>query len=585
MFLLPSLLFGLLFAVLLGGKPARLIAVNFRLGWTVLLALGLQIVLFSRAGAGLEDGLRSSLHLASYGFLIAFALVNLRLRALAPVLFGMGLNAVTIAANGGRMPVSESAARAAGIPIEPHSNVSASADRLWFLGDVFAVPSGFPLANVFSVGDLLIAFGVASFIVFASLEDGGGRALSPSRMLEPLRTPTYRRLAGGKLISQIGDWVTLAALIGWIYDATGSTGHVAGLLLVRLAPPIVGGSIAALLVDRLPKQRLLVWIEIGRGLVVGAALVGVLAGENVLVYAALAASGALAAMSAAAVPALVPSLLPAAQLPAANAALGMTKDAAMAIGAVGAGVALSSVGAAPALIVDLATFAAAALLYNGLRLEQGVARARTREDGALAGLRYMLTRRRLLLLVFSFATATLATGLTNASLPRFLEGEVGLGSGGYGFGIAALATGLLLGEALVGFSRVGPTAGRWIGGGLVIMSGLFVLLSLVEHAPTALLLLGAIGFVDGTTDVLFDTVVQREVDPRYYGCVFGFASAFMTATMTGAFAIAPLANRILEPQHVMVGVGAVLVLAGTLALLGMGRRSSVTPVPATAESG
>jgi hypothetical protein len=31
--------------------------------------------------------------------------------------------------------------------------------RLWFLGDVFAIPASWPLANVFSVGDLLIAIG------------------------------------------------------------------------------------------------------------------------------------------------------------------------------------------------------------------------------------------------------------------------------------------------------------------------------------------------------------------------------------------------------------------------------------------
>ena len=32
--------------------------------------------------------------------------------------------------------------------------------RLGFLGDVFAIPAGFPLANVFSIGDVLIVLGV-----------------------------------------------------------------------------------------------------------------------------------------------------------------------------------------------------------------------------------------------------------------------------------------------------------------------------------------------------------------------------------------------------------------------------------------
>lgn len=32
---------------------------------------------------------------------------------------------------------------------------------LWFLGDIFAIPASVPLANVFSVGDVIILGGVA----------------------------------------------------------------------------------------------------------------------------------------------------------------------------------------------------------------------------------------------------------------------------------------------------------------------------------------------------------------------------------------------------------------------------------------
>jgi hypothetical protein len=113
-----------------------------------------------------------------------------------------------------------------------------------------------------------------------------------------------------------------------------------------------------------------------------------------------------------------------------------------------------------------------------------------------------------LLLITSFAVATLATGLTNATLPSFLEDTQGLSSGGYGFGIAALATGLLLGEALVGFSRVGATAG-----------------------------------------------------------VFGFASAFVSATMTGAFAVGPVVGELADASGVIMGAGLCLLAASVIALV------------------
>lgn len=589
MFLLPSLLLGFVLAVVLGGKPSRLLEVRLRLAWAVWLALALQVPFFTPLGEQLPEAARATVYLASYGLLLSFAVANVRVRALVFVFVGLLLNAVVIAANGGRMPVSDAAIEAVGLSPGENSNISQSADRLAFLGDVFALPSQLPLANVFSVGDLLIGFGMVAFIVLVAAGSAEQSPLSPSRMLAPLGTAAFRRLAAGKLLSHAGDWLTLTALIGWVYGTTGSTVHVAGLLLVRLAPPILGGSVAALVVDRLPKQRLIVWIELGRGVAVAGALVGVLADQRAAVYAALACSGALAAMSNAAVPALIPSLVPQDQLASANAALGLARDGAMALGAVGGGAALSFAGAPAALVVDLATFALAIVLFSLLppaRLTPQSTEDEEEEERAPGALRYLLSRRTLVLLVLSFCAATLATGLTNASLPRFLESELGFGPGGYGFAIAALATGLALGGGLVGFVRVGPTAGRWIGAGLLVMAGLFVLLGLAEHPPTVLLLIGMIGFVDGTTDVLFDTVIQRETDPRRLGAVFGLASAFFTTTMMGAVASAPLLNELLEPNTVIICASAFLLLAGLIALGGMRtpRLESRSPEPVVEQS-
>lgn len=579
MFLLPSLLLGLVFAVLLGGRPSRLVDVSFRLAWTVPVALAIQIVIFSRLGDGLEPRTIEELHVASYVILLGFAAANLRVRALVPVLLGLAANATAILANHGLMPVSPGAARTVGISPGVHDNVFVGDGRLAFLGDVFALPSEFPLANVFSVGDILIGIGMMLFVVLVAIQDGGEPAIEPARLLEPLRTSSYRVLAAGKLVSHAGDWITLTALVGWVYDTTGSTGQASLLLLARLAPPVLGGGIAALVVDRLPKQRLLVWIELARGLAVAGALYGVVSGDRTVVFAALAASGGLAAISNACVPSLLPSLLPAEQLASANAGLGIAKDGAMAAGALGSALILSAVGVSAALIVDVGTFAVSLVLFSLIRapLARGAEKQR-REASRGSALRYVVSRRWLLVLVFSFAAATLATGLTNATLPRLLEDKLGFGAGGYGFGIAALATGLALGQALVGFARVGETAGRWIGAGLLVMAGLFGVLGLVDHGPTALLVLGAIGFVDGTTDVMFETVVQREADPRRYGAVFGFSYAFITMTMMGAVALAPLVNGLVEPGVAILGAGALLVVAGAIALLGM-PRTAAAPRP------
>ncbi len=509
MFLVPSIGLGLLFAVLLGGKPSRLQSVRFRHAWAVLLALSGQLVLFLPLPLDLAAGYTSFFHSCTYALLAWFAVANFGVRRLLPLYAGLALNALAILANGGRMPVAPEAARAAGI--DTFRSVSASASHLRFLGDVFAIPRELPLANVFSVGDVLIGLGAIAFIVLVSLDRGDSdQTLAPSRLLEPLSVPAFRRLAVGKLLSQTGDWLTFAVLVGWTYQRTGSTGHVAAFFLVRLLP------------------------------------------------------GILAAISGTTAPSLVPALVGDQRLAAANATLGLAKDAAMAFGALGAGVALSSVGPTVALSVDLLTFAAAFVLFLPLRALPVIGGARS--DGMdQSALRYLLSSRKLLLLVCSFAVATIATGLTNASLPRVL-GSLGFGSGGYGFGLGALAIGLALGGTLVGFARIGADAGRWIGVGLLVMSGFFVVLALGHHAPTAILVIAAIGFVDGTTDVIFDTIIQREADPRRYGAIFGLASASFTTTMLLAVAVAPIMNLYLNPGGVLLAASLFLVGAGAIAL-------------------
>ena len=227
MFLLPSILLGIAFALLLGGKPSRVLRLEVRHGWAVFVSLGLQVVLFSGLRESIPETLLEPLHLLTYILLFWFALANFRTLVLLPLFLGMALNAIAIVANGGRMPVNPEAWAATGLGDSAHSNVAVGADRLAFLGDIFALPNELPLTNVFSIGDLLLGIGTIILIVMVSTTESSRRTLSPGRLLEPLRVPSFRHLAGGKLVSQLGDWITVAALVGWIWEETGSVSQVA----------------------------------------------------------------------------------------------------------------------------------------------------------------------------------------------------------------------------------------------------------------------------------------------------------------------------------------------------------------------
>src|SRR5207248_11465561 len=83
--------------------------------------------------------------------------------------------------------------------------------------------------------------------------------LIPERLERPLRSSSFRRLALGKSISYLGDWLMVAVLVGWVYQSTSSVSQVALLMAIRLVPPIVGGGLAASVVDRLPRVGGLGW--------------------------------------------------------------------------------------------------------------------------------------------------------------------------------------------------------------------------------------------------------------------------------------------------------------------------------------
>jgi hypothetical protein len=104
---------------LFGGRLGALAEVRLRRVWAIFAALGLAVV--ATGLPGLPDGVRSLL-------LVAAALQRAGLPADAPGF---------------------------------QSSAAVADPRLAFLGDVFALPASWPLSNVFSVGDMLIAVGLA----------------------------------------------------------------------------------------------------------------------------------------------------------------------------------------------------------------------------------------------------------------------------------------------------------------------------------------------------------------------------------------------------------------------------------------
>lgn len=160
---------GIVAGWLLGGRLDGLVHLRFR--WAALAVGGLlvQVVLFTPFGDRVAGGLGPTIYVASTLAVFVAVLRNLRLTGLPVIAAGALSNLVAISSNGGAMPADPGALALAGFagPGDHTNSVVLAEPAFRPLTDIYALPAWVPMANVFSVGDVLIGLGVAVAIVAA----------------------------------------------------------------------------------------------------------------------------------------------------------------------------------------------------------------------------------------------------------------------------------------------------------------------------------------------------------------------------------------------------------------------------------
>jgi hypothetical protein len=163
-------LLGLVVGKLLGGRLSGLAETRIAAKGLVFAAIGLQLIAFplNFLPWTTPSSLSRILWLVSFALLISMLLINRALPGASIVAAGLACNLVAVVANHGLMPVRLEALRAAGTHYRVHNNsIQLGHPNLAFLIDRWAAPSWLPMANVFSVGDVLIATGTVFAIAAA----------------------------------------------------------------------------------------------------------------------------------------------------------------------------------------------------------------------------------------------------------------------------------------------------------------------------------------------------------------------------------------------------------------------------------
>jgi hypothetical protein len=162
MFILYAIPLGIILGLLTGGRLEHLARAQFRWAPVALLGLATQVIVFSGPVAERVGDLGVPLYLGSTTLVLVAVLRNVAIPGLALVALGAASNLAAIVANGGYMPAAPEALAALGKQIgSGYTNSSlVEAPVLEPLTDVYALPAWLPWANVFSIGDVLIAAGI-----------------------------------------------------------------------------------------------------------------------------------------------------------------------------------------------------------------------------------------------------------------------------------------------------------------------------------------------------------------------------------------------------------------------------------------
>jgi MFS family permease len=383
-----------------------------------------------------------------------------------------------------------------------------------------------------------------------------------------LRNRDFRIFWGGTFASNIGTWMQNVLLGAFGYELTGSATFVGILFFAQLGPLLFMSTVGGVLADVVDRRKLLVITQLEQ-LVLSGVLAALAATSNpsrVAIVVCVFAIGVGNSLSAPAIAAILPTLVPRADLPGAVSLQSVQMNLSRVIGPAIGAVIYSQFSAAPVFALNAVTyvFAVAGVVlarYHhyapGEVEETGLARLLS---GFRIAARDPLIRRVLgILVLFSFFSLTFvglmpAIAADNFGIrPRSVE---------YGLLYACFGLGAATGAISVGTLLAGRSKAPIPRLGLVVFAGLLTAFALLRTDAPAY----PIGFVLGYFYFLvitsLATVLQENLDDGVRGrimalWIMGFGGIVPVGVLVGGF-VASYTNVTLV---MLVGAAAALLLA------------------------
>jgi MFS family permease len=373
-----------------------------------------------------------------------------------------------------------------------------------------------------------------------------------------------RRLIAASAVSQLGDWLFNAALLGTVYAATGSARWVGAATICRLLPYVVLGPLGGVVADRYDRRTVLLAGDVARCvLMLGLAAVVQADGPVELVIALTALASCAGTAERPAAIALLPRLVGVARLGPANALLHTVQDVGVVVGPAIGAILLAVAPNSVAFLANGLTFVVSAALISTLRRRVVPAGSRADESAGfhfLQGLRTARATPYVVPLLIVIGMAELTYGAQTVQLVVYAAQRLDLGAAGYGYLLAAGGVGGVL-SALVTPRLATSTRVAAV----VVLTGALYCATQLAYAERgelvfalAVTLIGGAAFV--ACEVVAETTLARLAPAESLGRLMGVVEAVAVAAMVAGALLAPalLAATSLRGSFWILGVAAVL---------------------------
>jgi MFS family permease len=391
-----------------------------------------------------------------------------------------------------------------------------------------------------------------------------------------LRSRNFRLFWIGQLISIIGTSVQVVAE-GWlVYNITNSTFWLGMVGLLGLLPVLPVSLVGGLLIDRVPRRKLILITQ--TGLMLQAGVFGLLAYSGQLalwhIITLYFVFGSLLAIDNPARRAFLVELVPAEDLANAVALNATVFNMSSLIGYTLAGFMLAAWGASVTMLFNAATYLAPITMLLLIRVGNTRAESITSHSeqkslqvALLEGGRELLRKPELLAII---ALMAVVGGMANpvfGLMAAFSKEVLGVGTVGLGILMAAGALGSVIGTFAVAFLGH-HRRGRTLAGVAVILPLTVVVFALVRTLWVSCVILVLIGIALLVVQSLSITLVQLHIADRVRGRVMSIYSLLQAGADTmGNVAVGTLAVWIGLPFALSIGAGLALVFAVGLPLL------------------